>query len=94
METLGADSDNPQIHREPIARAHLPDKMDVVFQIHRSRFPAAVVCIAQPYGRIECVTRIIEHHDEIPNIHMLVAVRPFSARDNLIAGCAQFLNLF
>jgi len=94
MEALVAYSDEPQIYGQAIPRPHLPDKMGVVFEIHRPRFPAAMVGIAKSDRRIELVARVVEHHDKIPDVHMLVAVGPIGARYGLVTGRSQFLNLF
>lgn len=94
METLGAYPDDSQINGEPVARTHLADKMRVVFEIHSPRFATAMIGVAQPDGRIERVARVIEHRDKVSDVHMLVAVRPFGARDRLVTGRSQFLNLF
>ena len=93
METLGAHSDDSQIDGETIARAHFADKVGVVLQIHRARSTAPVGCIAESDGRIECVSRVIEHGHDIPDVHMPVAVRPFGLRDGFVAGWSQLLNL-
>ncbi len=94
MEALRADSHDPQINREPIAGAHLPDKMEVVFEIHGPRFASAVVGVAEPHGRIEGVSGVIEHNHKIPDVHMIVSVCPLGPRDRLVAGRSQFRNLF
>ena len=94
METLWADSDDSQINREPLAGPHLPDKMGVVFEIHSPRFATTVAGIAKPDSGIECVASVVEHSDKVSDVHMLVAVHPFGARDRLITGRSQFLNLF
>jgi hypothetical protein len=94
MEALGAESDYSQINGEPIAGAHLPDKVGVVFEIHSPRFATTVVGIAEADSQIECVTGVIEHSDKISDVHMLVAVCPFGARDRFVTGRTQFLNLF
>jgi len=94
METLRAHAGDAQINREPVARAHLPQKMRVVFQIHRPRFAPQVVRIAETHRRIKCVTGVIEHRDKIPDVHVLVAIRPFGAGHRLERGRPQFLNLF
>lgn len=93
METLGADSDDSQINCQPIAGAHFADKVDVVFEIHRARLAATVIGVAEPDGWVERVARVIEDGDNVPDIYMLVAVRPFSARDRGVAGRSQLLNL-
>ncbi len=94
METLRADTDDSQINGEPIARPHLPHKMGVVFEIHRPGLALPVVGVAEPYGQIKCVTGVIEHGDKMPDVHMLVAVCPFGARDCFETGRSEFQNLF
>jgi len=94
MEALGADSDDAQINGQPIAGAHLADKMEVVFKIHGSGFAKTVACVAEPDSRIKRVARVIEHNDVVSDVHVLVAVGPIGARDRLVAGRAQLLNLF
>jgi hypothetical protein len=94
METLGADSDDSQINSKPIARPHLPNKMGVVFEIHSPRFATTMAGIAKPDSGIECVAGVIEHSDKVSDVHMLIAVYPFGARDRLITGRSQLLNLF
>jgi hypothetical protein len=94
MEALSADSDDAQMNGEAIAGAHLPKKTGVVFEIHGPRFATAVVRIAEPDSRIECVTGVIEHSDKVSDVDMLVAICPFGARDCLVTGRPQFLNLF
>ena len=86
METLGADSDDSQIDGEPVIGANFPDKMGVVFEIHRARFAAAVAGIVEPHSQIECVAGVIEDGDIMPDVHVLVAVCPFSTRDRLVTG--------
>ena len=94
MEALGADPDHSQINGEPIAGAHLPDKMRVVFEVHGPRFATTVIGIAKPDSRIERIAGIIEHGGKIPDVHMLVAISPFGARDCPVNGRSQFLDLF
>jgi len=94
MEALGTDSHDSQIDRKPIPGPNLPDKMDVVFEIHRARFAAAVAGVVEPDSQIKCVASVIEHNDVVPNIHVLVAIHPFGARYRLVTGRSQFLNLF
>ena len=94
METPGADPDDSQINGEPVVGAYLPEKMGVVFEIHSPRSATTVVGIAEPDNRIECVTGVIEHSDKMSDVHMLVAICPFGARDRLVTGRPQFLNLF
>jgi hypothetical protein len=94
MESLGTDSDDSQINREPIRRANFPDKMNVVFEIHRARFATTVAGIVEPDGRVENIARVIEDHDIVPDIHVLIAVCPFGARDRLVTGRPQFPDLF
>jgi hypothetical protein len=94
METLRAHSSDAKVNGEPVASPHLPQKMRVVFEIHRARSTPEVVGIAQPHSRIEYVTGVIEHRDIIPDVHMLIAIRPFGARHRLVAGRPQFFNLF
>ena len=94
METLGADADDSQINGEPVAGAHLPDKMGMVFEIHGPRSAPAVVGVAEPDSRIEFVAGIVEHSHEISDVDMIVAICPFGARDRLVTRRPQFPNLF
>ena len=94
VETFGADSHDPQIDGEPVAGANLPDKIGVVFEIHGPRFAATVAGVAEPDSRIEFVSRVIEDSDIMPDVHVLVAVRPVDARDRFVTGRPQFPNLF
>ena len=84
MKTLEADADDSQVNGEPVAAAHFADKMDVMFEIHGPRCAAAMVGIAEPDSRIECITGVIEYSDKVSDVHMIVAVRPFGARDGFV----------
>lgn len=94
MEALHAYSDDSQVHGQPVPRANFVDEVSVVFKVHGSRSAAAVIAIAKSDGGIEGVAGIVEYRREIPDIHVLVAVCPFGARDRLVTGRFQFLNLF
>jgi hypothetical protein len=45
-----------------------------------------VIGVAESDRRIELVAGIVEHSDEIPDVHMIVAVCPFGSCDRPVTG--------
>lgn len=94
VEAFATDSDDTQIDGELIAGTDFADKVGVVLQIHSPGFAASVAAIVESDGGIERIARVIEHSQQVTDVHMIVAVCPFSSCDGFVAGPPQFLNLF
>ena len=93
MESLRPHPNHPDRNRQPIPRHHFPHKMRVVLHIHRPGPAIHMPRLSQSNRRIERIARIVEHPDKMPDVHMLIAVRPLRPRHRLVTGRSQLLNL-
>jgi hypothetical protein len=94
VKALPGEADDAQINGDPVSGPQFANEVDVMLQIHGSRLSTEVIGIAEAHCWIEGVARIVKYDDEESNIHMLIAVDPFCARDRLIAGRTKLANLF
>ncbi len=94
MKALRCYADNPKVDGQPFAWANLAHEMRMMFEVHGAGFAPAMVGIGQPDSRIKRIARIIEHHHEVTDIYVFVAVGPVGSRDGLVTRGSEFLNLF